>query len=208
MDDGRWTGDEGRGMAEKVNDYFERTDTGILKRLETRAPAASGRAVFLDRDGVINRRIVGGYVTRWSEFGFVPGAIEGIVRLSAHQGPIIVVSNQAGVGKGLVAVSELADITRRFVGTIEQRGGRIDGVYYCPHTPADECDCRKPRPGLLLEAQRDWHVDMALSVLLGDSDSDSAAARAAGCRFILVPDESSLANAVERSSLGRGEHAL
>ena len=198
MDDPRLTMDAANGMTDDASAYFVRTDTGILERLETRPPAASGRAIFLDRDGVINRRIVGGYVSRWSEFEFLPGAIEGIVRLSASETPIIVVSNQAGVGKGLIAVSDLADITRRFIAAVEQHGGRIDAVYYCPHTPADECECRKPKPGLLLQAQRDWALELSSSVLLGDSDSDGAAARAAGCRFVLVSGDSSLESRIQR----------
>lgn len=188
----------GRRAADPLDGYFLATNTGMLKRLVTEPPGATARAVFLDRDGVINRRIVGGYVTTWTEFEFLPGAIDGIVRLSAHSDPIIVVSNQAGVGKGLVTVRDLADITRRFVGAIEARGGRIDAVYYCPHTPADDCECRKPRPGILLEARRDWDLDLPTCVLLGDSESDAAAGRAVGCDVLLAADDSQLARAWER----------
>lgn len=190
----------GRRAADPLDGYFLATSTGMLKRFVTEPPGATARAVFLDRDGVINRRIVGGYVTTWTEFEFLPRATDGIVRLSVHDDPIIVVSNQAGVGKGLVAVSELADITRRFVGEIEAHGGRIDAVYYCPHVPADECECRKPKPGLLLQARRDWDLDLSKCVLLGDSESDAAAGRAAGCRVLLGLDDSGLEAAWDRIS--------
>ena len=154
--------------------------------------------MFLDRDGVINRRIVDGYVTTWSEFEFLPGAMDGIVRLATRDGPIIVVSNQAVVGKGLVAVSDLAEITSRFVAAIQERGGRIDAVYYCPHTPGDGCECRKPKPGMLVQAASDWDVDLEASVMLGDSESDAAAGRAAGCAVVLASRASELEAAWRR----------
>lgn len=184
-----------RPMGDSLDEYFLTTDTGILKRLVTGHTARATRAVFLDRDGVINRRIVGGYVTDWSEFHFLQGALEGIARLAAHDASIIVVSNQAGVGKGLLSVNALAEITDGFVSAIQRSGGRIDAVYYCPHTPADDCACRKPKPGLLIEAQRDWGIDLGKSVLLGDSATDAEAGRAAGCEVMLAPDESSLQRA-------------
>ena len=172
-------------MSERVPG-FEKTDTGILRRFYARPPGASSRAIFVDRDGVINRRIVGGYVTDWSEFEFLPGAIDAIAKLSALEGPIIVVSNQAGVGKGLVDVARLLDVTNRFVGAIQQRGGRIDAVYYCPHAPDDACACRKPKPGLLLQAASDWTLDLSASMMIGDSETDAEAGRAAGCEVVLV----------------------
>ena len=179
-------------MNEDIDVDLERTDTGILKRLVTRPPAASSRAIFLDRDGIINQRIVGGYVTEWSEFRFLHGALHGLVTLAARPEAIIVVSNQAGIGKGIMSVNALAEITRRFVSKVQRAGGRIDAVYYCPHTPADECACRKPKPGLLLEAQRDWAIELGKSVLLGDSGTDVEAGRAAGCEVMLAPDASYL----------------
>jgi D-glycero-D-manno-heptose 1,7-bisphosphate phosphatase len=171
---------------------LERTDTGILKWLANKPPAGARRAIFLDRDGIINQRIVGGYVAEWSEFRFLHGALSGLAGLAARPEAIIVVSNQAGVGKGIIAVNALAEITSRFVSKVQHAGGRIDAVYYCPHTPADECGCRKPKPGLLLEAQRDWGIELGTSVLLGDSGTDMEAGRAAGCEVMLAPDASYL----------------
>ena len=191
-------------MSDAPSASFEITHSGALRLLVTHPPAASRRAVFLDRDGVINRRIVGGYVTKWSEFEFLPGAMDGIVRLATRDGPIIVVSNQAGVGKGLVAVSDLAEITSRFVAAIQERGGRIDAVYYCPHTPADDCECRKRKPGLIVQAASDWQLDLRASVMLGDSESDAAAGRAAGCAVILASRASEMDAAWRQLSNGGG----
>jgi histidinol-phosphate phosphatase family protein len=193
MDDGRWTMDDRPyPRDDDSNAYFERTDTGILKRFVARPPAASRCAIVLDRDGVINRRVIGGYVTQWSEFRFLFGALAGLVSIAERPEAIIVASNQAAVGKGLMSVNALGEITDRFVSTVQRAGGRIDAVYYCPHTPADECACRKPRPGLLLEAQRDWRLDLGRSVFLGDSETDMAAGRAAGCEVMLAPEATSL----------------
>jgi len=126
-------------------------------------------AIFLDRDGVINERILNGYVRTWEDFKFVDG-ISDAVASWAHLGlPIIVVSNQACVGKGLIDAPYLQEITRRFVAELAAAGARVDAVYYCPHRSDEHCECRKPRPGLLREASRDWHIDLSQSVLVGDS---------------------------------------
>lgn len=167
---------------------FDETATGILRFLFGRPAPRTDGAIFLDRDGVINRRIVGGYVTRWSEFEFLPRAIDGIVELESIHAPIIVISNQAGVGKGLVTVENLSDMTERFVAAAREQGGRIDAVYYCPHAPSAECACRKPKPGLLLQAASDWGIDLSSSVFVGDSASDVAAARAVGSQPVVIAD--------------------
>jgi histidinol-phosphate phosphatase family protein len=151
-------------------------------------PSPPRPAILLDRDGVINRRIEHGYVTEWRAFEFLPGALRGIRSLSALSLPILVVSNQACVGKGLLRPEDLEEITRKFCREIQARGGRIDAVYYCPHTPDEDCSCRKPRPGLLAEAAREWSVNLGRSVMIGDSESDLDAARSAGCRGILFHD--------------------
>ncbi len=164
-----------------------------MRMLFSKPPGARRRAaVFLDRDGVINEQVAGGYVTEWSQFRFVPGIRPALAQISGTGVPVIVVSNQAAVGKGLLDRDTLAGITRRFVRLLRKSNARIDAVYYCPHTPADGCTCRKPKPGLLIEAQRDWGIDLGRSVFLGDSATDAEAGRAAGCEVMLAPDEASL----------------
>ncbi|HEY6291757.1 MAG TPA: HAD family hydrolase, partial [Terriglobia bacterium] len=134
--------------------------------------------IFLDRDGVINERVVGGYVTNWSEFRFLNGVVPVLRELRRFKLPLIVVSNQAGVGKRLMNRTALADITERFVARLARAAVPIAAVYYCPHAPDDGCRCRKPRPGLLLRAAHDWRIDLGRSILIGDSPSDVEAARA------------------------------
>jgi D-glycero-D-manno-heptose 1,7-bisphosphate phosphatase len=160
----------------------------LFSQPQARAPRP---ALFLDRDGVINRRIAGSYVTRWNEFEFLPGIVEALAALSeAGAYPIIVVSNQAGVGKGLISRPGLAGITSSFVDSLRRAGVPIDAVYYCPHTVEQRCDCRKPRPGLLTRAAAEWNLDLRRSVLVGDSLSDIAAASAACCRAVWLDHSS------------------
>jgi len=165
-----------------VSSHCEITPEGSLRvNIVEPVVSASRPALFLDRDGVINERIFGSYVTNWSEFRFTPGIISALCQLSTLQLPMIVVSNQAGVGKNLVTKEQLAEITQRFVSELAAAGARIDAVYYCPHRPDDNCRCRKPATGLLTRAATDRNIDLRRSVLVGDSQSDMAAAEAVGC---------------------------
>ena len=143
-------------------------------------------AVFLDRDGVINENVDGDYVRSWETLRILPGTLEAIADLTRAGYPIVIVTNQQGVGKGLMATSDVDEIHWRLVGEIERAGGRVASVRYCPHLAADGCGCRKPKPGLLTDAAKELGVDLTRSVFVGDAVSDVAAARAAGCRPILV----------------------
>lgn len=144
------------------------------------------RFVLLDRDGVINRKIRNGYVLAWSQFAFLAGALDAL-RMFRDAGYVpLVVSNQAGVGKGLMTRSTLDLITRRFSKRVEAAGGCIGKVYYCTHRREQRCACRKPRAGLLLAAQREFHFEFAETYLIGDSASDLIAAKRAGCAAVIV----------------------
>lgn len=136
-------------------------------------------AVFVDRDGVINRNPPD-YVKSWEEFLFLPGVVEAFSNLSRLPWPTVIVTNQSVVGRGIIQIGTLERIHRLMVEEIEAAGGRIDGLYICPHHPGDGCDCRKPEPGLLLRAGSDLGLDLQKSVFLGDSYSDIQAAIRAG----------------------------
>ncbi|MCM3612821.1 HAD-IIIA family hydrolase [Microbacterium enclense] len=129
--------------------------------------------LFLDRDGVINTRIMGGYVRSWSEFAFVPGALDALAVLAAWAPRIVVVTNQQGVGKGLMSRDDLAAVHARMTEAITAAGGRIDGIEVCPHLDAAQCPCRKPQPGMATRYLR-AHPEVlgAASVMVGDTDSD------------------------------------
>lgn len=109
---------------------------------------AKKRYVLLDRDGVINQRMPGRYVTSWSQFQFLPRVLEGLRLLADHGYTAIILSNQACVSEGILSSKDLDVITHRFMLEVALSGGHIAQVYYCRHSPQDECGCRKPRPGL------------------------------------------------------------
>ena len=136
-------------------------------------------AIFLDRDGVINENRPD-HVKAWPEFTFVPGALEALRALARLPAAIIVVTNQAIIGRGRVAAPVVDDIHVRMLREINAKGGRVDAIYLCPHRPEDGCDCRKPKPGMLLWAGRDLNLDLGRSVFVGDAISDAQAALAAG----------------------------
>jgi D,D-heptose 1,7-bisphosphate phosphatase len=163
------------------------TSEGILRFFFSEPPlTGNSPAIFLDRDGIINERIRGGYVTQWSEFRFIKGIEQVLAELSTLGLPLIVVSNQAGVGKDMVSPEALAQITESFVSLLRNRGAKVDAVYYCPHVPDARCSCRKPAIGLLRQAAEDWRIDLERSVLVGDSPSDVEAAETSQCRAILL----------------------
>jgi D-glycero-D-manno-heptose 1,7-bisphosphate phosphatase len=148
---------------------------------------ANDSTLFVDRDGVINRKVPGDYVREWSQFEFLPGAEEALVSLATCFTSVIVVTNQRGVGRGLMSESTLVQIHRSMVSRIEQSGGRIDGVYYCPHDAPVECRCRKPAPGLVRQAMIDRPViNLAHSLVVGDSDCDMRLARGLGVPGLLI----------------------
>ena len=144
-------------------------------------------AVFLDRDGVINRRRPD-HVKSWDEFAFLPGALGALSDLRAANARVVVITNQSVVGRGLISAGQLRDIHTRMLRAIEAAGGHVSAIFTCLHAPGDGCACRKPKPALFHQASRELGIDLLRSVMIGDSPSDVQASRAAGCRPILVND--------------------
>jgi D-glycero-D-manno-heptose 1,7-bisphosphate phosphatase len=142
-------------------------------------------AVFLDRDGVVNRKAPEGeYVTSWDAFSFLPGAIEGLRLLAGTPAPVVIVTNQRGIARGHMDESDLTDIHNRMHAEVARAGGRIDAIYHCPHEGG--CDCRKPRTGMFRSAARDLGIGLADSVVVGDRASDMEAAASIGAVRVLV----------------------
>jgi D-glycero-D-manno-heptose 1,7-bisphosphate phosphatase len=142
--------------------------------------------VLLDRDGVINRRMPGGYVTAWNQFEFLPRVLEALRSLADRGYAAIVLSNQGCVGEGLLSSKDLDAITHRFQLEVALSGGNIAQVYYCRHSAEDECGCRKPKPGLLRRAYLEHRFTPERTFFVGDSPGDCRAADDAGCRTILI----------------------
>jgi D-glycero-D-manno-heptose 1,7-bisphosphate phosphatase len=151
-------------------------------------PAAVG-TVFLDRDGVINRKAPAGeYVRSWSEFEFLPGALDGIRELSDAGLILVVATNQRGIARGRMTERDLADIHRMMRERVDAAGGRIAAIYHCPHEEG-ECDCRKPRTGMFEQAAREVPgARLKGSAMIGDGAHDIEAARRIGAVGILVSE--------------------
>ncbi|PIE70886.1 MAG: D-glycero-beta-D-manno-heptose-1,7-bisphosphate 7-phosphatase [Deltaproteobacteria bacterium] len=137
-------------------------------------------AVFIDRDGVINLDSPN-YIKTPDECSFISGSLEAIVRLSRAGIPVILITNQSVIGRGMVTLGGLFDIFRKLLTSVETAGGRITDIFFCPHHPDDGCACRKPLPGLLYQARDKYGIDLSRTIMIGDSVKDLAAARNAGC---------------------------
>lgn len=148
-------------------------------------------AVFLDRDGTLIEEVH--YLARPEQVRLIPGAAEAVRRLNHLGVLVVVVTNQAGVARGYFPESRVAEVHAHLAMLLAEQGARVDAFYFCPHHPTEgagayrvACDCRKPRPGMLLAAARDLDIDLSRSWMIGDKPCDAEAGRAAGCRSVLV----------------------
>jgi D-glycero-D-manno-heptose 1,7-bisphosphate phosphatase len=160
----------------------------ILRETTTLRPG-----VFLDRDGTISEEV--GYLNHVSRFRILPHVAEAIRHLNEAGLPVIVVTNQSGVGRGYFPQALVDTVHQLMIQQLEAAGARLDAIYYCPHTSADGCDCRKPKPGMLDRAALEHSIDLHHSFVIGDRHGDIELARRAGATSILV-----------RTGYGEGEY--
>jgi len=151
----------------------------------------SAKAIFMDRDGTVSDEV--GYVNHIDRYRLLPRSAEAVRRVNAAGFLSFVITNQSGVARGLFDETLLHEVHATLRGWLEREGARLDGIYYCPHHPKEgeppwrqDCDCRKPRPGLLLRAAREHDVDLSSSYMIGDTVLDIEAARNAGMTGVLV----------------------
>ncbi len=149
-------------------------------------------AIFLDRDGTLIWDV--GYPHDPEQVLLIPGAAEALAELAGRGFLLIVVSNQAGVGRGWVTSDAAAQVHARFTACLAEHGVRLCASYYCLHAPDEGCACRKPLPGLLLRAAAEWNISLHRSFMVGDKPSDTEAGRKAGCRTILLEQRPSQRN--------------
>ncbi len=153
------------------------------------------KAIFLDRDGTVNRYV--GFLRHIDEFELIPGVSEAVKRINESGYLAILVTNQPVIARGEVTFEELEEIHKKMETLLGLEGAYLDAVYYCPHHPHSgyegevkelkiDCACRKPKPGMLLQAAEEYHIDLASSYMIGDGEGDIGAGRAAGCRTILL----------------------
>ncbi|MGI0073207.1 MAG: D-glycero-alpha-D-manno-heptose-1,7-bisphosphate 7-phosphatase [Nitrosotalea sp.] len=154
------------------------------------------RAVFLDRDGVINKER-SDYVKTISELEILPGVEKSIKKLRDAGYLVVVITNQSAINRGLTSHENVHRIHSVIQEYFKKNGTLIDGFYYCPHRPDEKCYCRKPNPGLLLKAVEDLKIDPKSSWMIGDSDSDIQAAKLAGCKSVKISPEVSLNTAIQ-----------
>lgn len=157
-------------------------------------PSAARPAVFLDRDGTIAEEV--GYLNHSSRFRMFPWVAGALQRLNEARYPVVVVSNQSGVGRGYFPESLVDEVNQLMTRQLFELGARIDAIYYCPHTSAENCTCRKPRTGMLERAAREHALDLQRSFVVGDRYGDIELARNVRARSILV-----------RTGYGEGELA-
>ena len=170
------------------------------------------RAVFLDRDGTINEYV--GFLKDIDEFRLIDGAAEAIRLINKSGYLAIVVTNQPVLARGEVSVEELQEIHNKMETLLGQKGAYVDDIFYCPHHPDKgfpgerpeykcECDCRKPKPGMLVSAAEKYNIDLSQSWMIGDSENDRKAGKAAGCRTIILDTHLSLYQAVKSITGGK-----
>jgi histidinol-phosphate phosphatase family protein len=146
------------------------------------------RCVFFDRDGVINEKPPAGeYITHWRDLRLIPAAIDWIRLMNGLDILVVVVTNQRGVARGRMSPEQLDEIHGHMLEALASAGAHVDDLFCCPHEK-DTCACRKPRPGLILQAQEKWDIDLAASLFIGDSDTDQQLAEACGIRFVRVAE--------------------
>jgi D-glycero-D-manno-heptose 1,7-bisphosphate phosphatase len=150
------------------------------------------KAIFLDRDGVINRKAIteDDYVTSWEEMEILPGVPEAIAHINRAGFQVIIVTNQRSIAKGLITAADLESIHLHLSEYLLSKGATIDAIYYCPHELEPPCGCRKPEPGMLFNAAGEHNIDLAASWMIGDSEKDVDAGRRAGCKTARIAPES------------------
>ena len=151
---------------------------------ETQEKTGTRRAFFLDRDGALNEDR--GYISRLEDFVMLPGSAQAVAELNRAGWLVVVFTNQSGVARGMLTAQRLDEIHAKLRAEIAKAGGELTAIYACPHGPDSDCDCRKPKAGMLRRAAAEHGIDLSASIAVGDSPRDIAAGHSAGCQTILV----------------------
>jgi D,D-heptose 1,7-bisphosphate phosphatase len=177
--------------------YYEVEKDIKSGKVKARNLSQKQKAIFLDRDGTIN--IYKGFLTKSEDFKLIPGVADAIKKINQSGYLCIVVSNQPVIARGECSFEELQAIHNRMETLLGEGGAFVDAIYYCPHHPDKgfegelpdykfDCDCRKPKPGLLLKAAKEWNIDLSQSIMIGDSERDIKAGMNAGCKETILID--------------------
>lgn len=183
------------GTPERFHQVEEDFKKGVV---QAKNLANKQKAIFLDRDGTINKYV--GFLRKEEEFVLLPGVADAIKKINKSGYLAVVVTNQPVIARGEVTYSQLEIIHNKMETLLGKEGAYLDGIYFCPHHPHSgyegevkelkiDCDCRKPKPGMLLKAAEDLNIDLSRSYMVGDSESDIKAGKAAGCKTVLLNTE-------------------
>lgn len=191
------------GTPERYFKVVEDFKNGIV---ESRNLSKKQKAIFLDRDGTLNKYV--GFLTDIDELQLIDGVTEAIKKINDSQYLAIVITNQPVVARGEVSFDELDEIHNKLETLLGKDGAYLDAIYYCPHHPHSgyegevkelkfDCECRKPKPGLILQAAKDFNIDLSNSFMIGDSESDVLCGNNAGCKSFLINNNNSLNNIID-----------
>lgn len=147
----------------------------------------SEKAIFLDRDGTIIHDV--GYPKDPKQVELFPGIIEALRSLMDFGYKLVVISNQSGIGRGIITLEEMNQVNAKFISILEKHDVYFNSIYYCPHAPEEQCNCRKPSPEMILNAAKELDINLSLSFMVGDKLSDVEAGKRAGCKTILLKNE-------------------
>ena len=192
------------GTPERYYKVIEDFKNGIVK---SRNLSNKQKAIFLDRDGTLNKYV--GFLTDIDDLELIEGTSKAIKKINESKYLAIVITNQPVVARGEVTFEELDEIHNKLETLLGKDGAYLDAIYYCPHHPHSgykgevkelkiDCDCRKPKPGLIFQAAKDFNIDLANSFMIGDSESDILCGNNAGCHSIIVNDKNKLLDIIER----------
>ena len=155
------------------------------------------KAIFLDRDGIINLERKD-YVKTIKEFILIDRIFDVIKMINSKGYLVIIITNQSAINRKIITENNLREIHNHFLKLAKNKNAKIDGIYFCPHMPSENCECRKPKPGMILKAAQEFQIDLKNSVMIGDSNTDIEAAQQAGCHGILVEESDSLTNIIKK----------
>lgn len=155
------------------------------------------KAIFLDRDGIINIERKD-YVKTVEEFVLIDGIFDAIKLIKDKGYLVIIITNQSAINRKIIDESDLQKIHDVLFKQAKKQNIKIDGIYFCPHIPDENCECRKPKPGMILKAAKEFQIDLKKSIMIGDSNTDIEAAKQAGCNGILVKNTGSLKNIIKK----------
>ncbi len=184
------------GKVEIVPFVEGKSSTSVIEKISAQALAGAvtasaaatqkvgGKAAFIDRDGTINKEVE--YLSSPDEFELIPGVIDGMKALAAAGYEIVIVTNQPGIGFGYYSAGDLFRVNAKLLKAAGDAGVPIRKIYFCPHTKLDNCSCRKPSAGMLLRARDELGIDLSQSIIIGDTEADIGAGKAAGCKTVLV----------------------